>query len=138
MLRCTERLKTYTKDDECSNIQSLYIVKNKMLVVQNAFRSESVLRKKSNSVCYYTVHLSVAIGKLLVECIPRNEKVTDLMTKAFYGQRIFFILWMTNISSVIINHNDKLDLIGNCIKLEGTRKMLLWLGLYLDIKSRRK
>ena len=52
-----------------------------MTVVHNASRPESILRKKSNSVCYHGVHESVAMGESLVRHIPSKKNVTDLMTK---------------------------------------------------------
>ena len=51
-----------------------------MSVVHNTSRSESVLGKKKNSVCYHTAHESVAIGESLVGQILSNENVADLMT----------------------------------------------------------
>ena len=52
-----------------------------MSVWHNTSRPESVLRKKSNSVCYHAVHESVAVGESLFGLIPSNENVADLMTK---------------------------------------------------------
>ena len=40
-----------------------YIYGDNMSVVHNTSRPESVLRKKSNSVCYHAVCKSVAMGK---------------------------------------------------------------------------
>ena len=57
-----------------------------MSVWHNTSRPESVLRKKSNSVCYHAVHESVAVGESLFGLIPSNENVADLMTKVLYGQ----------------------------------------------------
>ena len=39
-----------------------YIYGDNMSVVHNASRSESVLRSKSNSVCYHAIDKSVAMG----------------------------------------------------------------------------
>ena len=52
-----------------------------MLVVHNISRPETVLRKKSNSVCYHAVHEAAAMGESLVGHIPSKENITDLMTK---------------------------------------------------------
>ena len=43
-----------------------YIDGDNMLVVHNKSRAESVLRKKSNSVCYHAVCESVTMGESLV------------------------------------------------------------------------
>ena len=58
-----------------------------MSVVHNTSRPESVLRKKSNSVCYHAVHEAVVMGESLVGHIPIKENVTDLMTKVVYGHK---------------------------------------------------
>ena len=58
-----------------------YIYGDNMSVVHNTSRPESVLRKKSNSVCYHAVHESVAMGESLVRHIPSEENVASLMTK---------------------------------------------------------
>ena len=50
-----------------------YIFEDNISVVHNTSRSESVLKKKSNSICYYAVHESVAIGESLEGHIPRKE-----------------------------------------------------------------
>ena len=50
-----------------------YIYGDNMSVVSNTSRPESVLRKKSNSVYYHSVHESVAMGESLVRHIPGAE-----------------------------------------------------------------
>ena len=64
-----------------------YIYGDNVSVVYNTSRPESVLRKKSNSVCYHALNKSVVIGESLVGHIPSKDNVTDLMTKVFYEQR---------------------------------------------------
>ena len=64
-----------------------YIYGDNMSVVQNTSRLESVLRKNSNSVCFHTVHESVAMGASLVGHIPSKENVTDFMTIVFCRQK---------------------------------------------------
>ena len=58
-----------------------------MSAVHNTSRPEPVVRKKSNSVSYHTVHELVAMGKSLDGNIPKKEKFADLMTKVLYGQK---------------------------------------------------
>ena len=55
-----------------------YMYEDNMSVVHNTSRPETVLKKKSNSVCYHAVHESVEMGESLVGHIPS----TDLLTKA--------------------------------------------------------
>ena len=81
----------------------LYIYGDNMSVGHNKFRPESVLRKKSNSVCYQLVHESVAIGNSLIGNIPSKENIKDLIQKSTMGRRkciwsaIFFMIFMMNI-----------------------------------------
>ena len=65
----------------------LYIYGDNMSVVCNTSRPESVVRKKSNSVCYHTVHESVAMSESLVGHIPSKDNVADLMTKVLYRHK---------------------------------------------------
>ena len=48
-----------------------------MSVAQNTSRQESVLRGKSNSVCYHAVHESVAMDESLFGQILRKENVAS-------------------------------------------------------------
>ena len=64
-----------------------YIHWDNMSVVHNIYRSKSVFRKKSNSVCYHVVCESVALGRLSVGHIPSSENVADLMEKVLCRQR---------------------------------------------------
>ena len=50
-----------------------YIFGDNVSVGCNIFKSESVLRKKSNSVCYHSVHESVAMGEAPVGNIPSKK-----------------------------------------------------------------
>ena len=81
-----------------------YIYGDKMSVVHNTSGPESVLKKKSNSVCYHAVCESVAMGESLVGLIPSKENVEDLMTKVLYGHKgdtwsaIFFMIFIMTIS----------------------------------------
>ena len=58
-----------------------------MSVIHNSSKPESVLRKKSNSVCYHAVRESVAMGESLVGHIPSKESVADLLTKVLYEHK---------------------------------------------------
>ena len=58
-----------------------YIYGDNMLVIHNSSKPESVLRKKSNSVCYHSVHESVAMDGSLVGHILSKDNIADLLTK---------------------------------------------------------
>ena len=70
-------------------------------VVHNTSRPESVLRKKSNSVCHHAVHESVEMGESLVKHIPSKKNVVDLMTKVLCGQK-----WRYLISNILYDIHD--------------------------------
>ena len=61
-----------------------YIYGDNMSVIHNSFKPESVLRKKSNLVCYHAVHESVDMDECLVGHIL---SIADLLTKVLYGQK---------------------------------------------------
>ena len=64
-----------------------YIYCNNMLVIHNNQRPESMLKMKSNSICYHAVRESVAMGESLTGHIGTNKNVGDLATKVLYGQK---------------------------------------------------
>jgi hypothetical protein len=65
----------------------LYIYGNNMLVVHHMQQLKSMLKKKSNSICYHAVWESVAMGKLLTGHFGINENVGNLATKVLYGEK---------------------------------------------------
>ena len=65
----------------------LYICGDSLSVLHNKSKQESVLRKKSNSICYHAVCESVAMGESLVGYIPSKENIADLLTKVIHGEK---------------------------------------------------
>jgi hypothetical protein len=65
----------------------LYIYGDNMSVIHNTQRPESMLKKKSNSMCSHAIHKSVAMGESLTGHIGTNKNVGDLATKVLYGQK---------------------------------------------------
>ncbi len=63
-----------------------YVYGDNMSVVTNVSRPESMLKKKSNLICYHAVHEAVAMGEALVAHIPTKKNLADLFTKVLYGQ----------------------------------------------------
>jgi hypothetical protein len=47
-----------------------YVYGDNMSVVHNTQRHESVLKKKSNSICYHAVSASAAMGESLIGHVP--------------------------------------------------------------------
>ena len=62
-----------------------YTYGDNMSVINNTSKPESVLRKKSNSICYHAVREAVAMGELLTTHIPTARNPADLCTKIIPG-----------------------------------------------------
>jgi hypothetical protein len=56
-----------------------------MSVVHNTQRPESILKKKSNSICYHVVRESSAMGESKIEHVPSVENPADIFTKVVPG-----------------------------------------------------
>ena len=64
-----------------------------MSVIHNTQRPESMLKKKSNSICYLVVRESVAMGESLTAGhIGTNNNVGDLATKVLYRQKQWYMV----------------------------------------------
>ena len=50
-------------------------------------RPESVLKKKSNSICYHAIWESVAMGESFLGHVPTAQNPADLLTKVLVGQK---------------------------------------------------
>jgi hypothetical protein len=70
----------------------LYIYGDNMSVIHNTQRPESMLKNKSNSICYHAVRESVAMGESLTAHIGTNENVGNLASKVLYGQKQRYML----------------------------------------------
>jgi hypothetical protein len=55
------------------------------IVVHNTQRPESVLKKKSNSICYHEVHESAAMGESLIGHAPSVDNPADICTNVVPG-----------------------------------------------------
>ncbi|KAL7538482.1 hypothetical protein ACHAWF_006106 [Thalassiosira exigua] len=58
-----------------------YIYVDNMSVINHTSKPESVLKKKSNSICYHAVQESVASGESLTTHIPTLKNFADRLTK---------------------------------------------------------
>jgi hypothetical protein len=56
-----------------------------MSVVHNTQRPESVLKKKSNSICYHAVHESAVMGESIIGHVPSVDNPADICTKVVPG-----------------------------------------------------
>jgi hypothetical protein len=62
-----------------------YVYGNNMSVVHSTQRPESVLKKKSNAICYHAVRESAAMGESIIVHIPSVNKPAYICTKAVSG-----------------------------------------------------
>jgi len=62
-----------------------FIYGDNMSVIHNTQRPESMLRKKSNLICYHAVRESVAMGESLTAHISMHENPADVATKDLPG-----------------------------------------------------
>ena len=62
-----------------------YIYGDNMSVIHNTQRPESVLKKKSNSVCYHAVREAVAMGECLTGHVSTHDNPADICTKLIPG-----------------------------------------------------
>ena len=64
-----------------------YAYGDNMSVIHNTQRPESMLKKKSNSICYHAVRESVAMNEILTGHISTHENPADIATKLVPGGR---------------------------------------------------
>jgi len=64
-----------------------YVYGDNMSVIHNTQRPESVLKKKSNSICYHAVRESVAMDECLTGHVSTNNNPADTATKVLPGGR---------------------------------------------------
>ena len=64
-----------------------YVYGDNMSVTHNTSKPESVLKKKSNSICYHFVREAVAMRECVTSHIPTSRNVADLLTKVLFGSK---------------------------------------------------
>jgi hypothetical protein len=62
-----------------------YVYGDNMSVVHNTQRPESVLKKKSISICYHAVRESAAMGESIIGHVPSVDNPADISTKVVPG-----------------------------------------------------
>jgi hypothetical protein len=62
-----------------------YVYGDNMSMVHNTQRPESVLKKKSNAICYHAVRESAAMGESIIGHIPSVNNPADICTKDVSG-----------------------------------------------------
>ena len=66
----------------------IYTYGDNMYVIYNTSIPESMLGKKSNSICFQFVREAVAAKECLNIHIPTLKNLYDLLTKVLYGQKL--------------------------------------------------
>ena len=64
-----------------------YVYDDNMYVIHNTSKPESVLKNKSNSICYYFVKEAVAMKECLTTHVPTARNWADLLTKVMFGKK---------------------------------------------------
>jgi hypothetical protein len=62
-----------------------YVYGGNMSVVHNTQWPESVLKKKSNSICYHVIRESDAMGESIIGHVPSIDNPADICTKIVPG-----------------------------------------------------
>jgi hypothetical protein len=62
-----------------------YFYGDNMSVVHNTQRPESVLKNKSNSICYHAVHEYAAMGESIIGNVLSVDNLADICTKVLSG-----------------------------------------------------
>ena len=66
---------------------STYICDDNMSVIHNTLTPESVLKKKSNSICYHFICKDVVIKECLTTHVPTLVNWNDLLIKVLSGKK---------------------------------------------------
>ena len=64
-----------------------YVYGDNMSVIYNTSKPESVLKKKSNSICYNFLREAAAMKECLTTHVPTETNWADLLTKVLFGNK---------------------------------------------------
>ena len=78
-----------------------YFYVDNMSVIHNTQQPDSILKKKSSSICYHPIRKSVAMGESLTTHILTLENPADLLTKVLYG-----VKRQTHVQNILYDSND--------------------------------
>ena len=65
----------------------IYVYGDNMSVIHNTSNPESVLKKKSNSICYSFVREAVSMRECLTTHVSTTRNWADLLTKVLFGKK---------------------------------------------------
>ena len=64
-----------------------YVYGDNMYVIHNTSNPESVLKNKSNSICYHFVREDVAMREYMTTHVPTTRNWADLLMEVLYGKK---------------------------------------------------
>jgi hypothetical protein len=64
-----------------------FVYGDNMSVVHNTQMPESILKKKSNSICYHAVRESAAMGESIIGHVPSLDNPACICTKVVAGEK---------------------------------------------------
>ena len=64
-----------------------YVYGDNMYVIHNTSNPESVLKKKSNYICYNFVREDIAMMECLTTHVPTARNWAELLTKVLFGKK---------------------------------------------------
>ena len=64
-----------------------YVYGDNMSVIHNTSKPESVLKKKSKSICYHFVREDVAMRECLTTNVSNPRNWAELLTKVMFGKK---------------------------------------------------
>ena len=64
-----------------------YIYGDNQSAIYNTSKPESILKKKSNSICYHFIREAVAMKECLTTHIPTLKNFAGMLTKVLYGKK---------------------------------------------------
>jgi hypothetical protein len=73
-----------------------FVYGDNMSVVHINQRPESVLKKKSNSICYHSVLESAAMGESIIGHVPYIDNPADICTKVVPA-----IVWLLIVRNIV-------------------------------------
>ena len=56
-------------------------------VMYDIYKPESVLKKKSNSICYHFIRQAIVMKECLATHVPTARNFADMLTKALYSKK---------------------------------------------------
>jgi hypothetical protein len=64
-----------------------YVYGDNMSMIHNTQRPKSMLKKKSNSICYHAIREAVAMGECLTGHVSTHDNPADICAKVILGGR---------------------------------------------------